>query len=133
MRNLSQYPITEEEAVTVLRQIASDIAEEEIICGDMRLLVLDAAISAIKIAFALRNIKKNQEDMAITTAPWNQEEIDFLNAWQKDSRIHPFNCVHEHEGKRMMTATKNGWKCQTCGYMQNWAHKFMLKNITERD
>lgn len=47
MRNLLQYPITDEEVIGYLKQLADEALKEEAI-GDMRPLFLDYAIEAIR-------------------------------------------------------------------------------------
>lgn len=72
-------------------------------------------------------------------APWNQDQIASLNAYQKSCCMHPFTCGNnrgdqahrEYAAKQedidwgILTATENGWVCPVCGYTQNWAHTFM--------
>lgn len=47
MRNLFEYPITDEEVIGYLRELADEALKEEAI-GDMRPLFLDYAIEAVK-------------------------------------------------------------------------------------
>lgn len=57
-------------------------------------------------------------------APFTDEQVKNLNAFQKAGYFHPFTC-----GKCScdLVATKDGWICPTegCGYTQDWAHGFM--------
>ena len=51
MRNILQYPITDEEVIEVLQRLQEDIAKEntvEMVVGDMRPLVLGYAIERFK-------------------------------------------------------------------------------------
>ena len=58
------------------------------------------------------------------TAPWSQDQVDSLNAYQESSAFHPFTCgaCDDREG---LTATTEGWRCKSCDYTQNWTHSFM--------
>lgn len=59
-------------------------------------------------------------------APFTEEQVEKLNAWQKLGFVHEFTCDNNHKGNRVLVATKDGWKCPSCPYTQNWAHEFML-------
>jgi len=59
-------------------------------------------------------------------APWNAEQVDNLNRFQRLGFMHPFTCPgHEGGGDRDLVATRGGWICRHCDYRQNWAHDFM--------
>lgn len=58
-------------------------------------------------------------------APWTQEQVDALNAWQKLGYVHEFTCPMDHPDDRVLTATPAGWICPSCSYTQNWAHDHM--------
>lgn len=55
-------------------------------------------------------------------APWNPEEVRHLNDFQH-SMFHPFTCA---KGCGILEATPDGWICRACGYVQDWAHRFMI-------
>lgn len=85
----------------------------------------------------------------IVRAPWTDEQVAGLNAWQAAGHVHPFTCGSEdHEivlprdreqraahpewpgtGHAVLIATPEGWVCsiQECAYRQDWAHDFMLQ------
>ena len=55
-------------------------------------------------------------------APFTQEQVDGLNAYQKAGIFHEYTCGNEHEGNRILVATVNGLRCPTCDYNQVWAY-----------
>ena len=66
-------------------------------------------------------------------APWTQEQVDALNAYQRDGWMHPYTCCGPDGCRdrlgvdgddRELVATKDGWVCRTCDYTQDWAHAF---------
>lgn len=63
-------------------------------------------------------------------APWSDEEVRNLNAWQLSGHVHPFTCLYRtdtpHDSdfghdKGTLFATRNGWVCLDCNYTQEWA------------
>ena len=77
-------------------------------------------------------------------APFTSEQVERLNAWQRDGRVHPFTCggdrgdvahvtyADEHGTERgELVASRDGWTCPVCGYRQNWAHAMMAEPIPE--
>jgi len=56
--------------------------------------------------------------------PWTPDEVATLNAWQHNGEVHPFTCGNDHDGNRVLVATRDGWICPTCDYTQAWAHSF---------
>jgi len=66
-------------------------------------------------------------------APWTDEQVTQLNAWQQSGYMHPFTCggsVHDgnvHGERPALFAERDGWVCPdtNCDYRQNWAHSFM--------
>ena len=79
-------------------------------------------------------------------APWTDEQVAGLNAWQACGYLHPFTCG---SGDRMdakhravqakrggdygqLVATPEGWLCPACGYRQTWAHAVMLNGPPPR-
>jgi hypothetical protein len=55
-------------------------------------------------------------------APWTNEQVAALNRWQQSNWVHPFTC---RCGKDLV-ATREGWRCGSCDYTQDWAHDSML-------
>ena len=57
-------------------------------------------------------------------APWTADQVDNLNRFQTEARMHPFTC-----GQCCMelVARRIGWHCSDpdCDYTQQWAHPFM--------
>jgi len=77
--------------------------------------------------------------MSQIKAPWTQEQVDALNAWQASDYVHPFTCGNRHTPEHkiyaqqhgqgdhgILVATPEGWKCPVCDYVQDWAHDFMF-------
>lgn len=58
-------------------------------------------------------------------APWTDEQVAALNAWQANDRVHPFTCANDHPDNRELVAHNDGWHCRVCDYRQDWAHDFM--------
>ena len=62
------------------------------------------------------------------TAPWTGEQVDALNRYQRSGVFHEFTCKDAHDGlDRTLFATREGWRCPHCEYVQNWAHESMLQ------
>lgn len=53
-------------------------------------------------------------------APFTDEQVDLLNAYQRSGRFHPYTCG---QCRQVLIATPTGWKCPSvaCDYKQNWA------------
>ena len=66
-------------------------------------------------------------DADLVHAPFTDEQVEALNAFQKLGYFHPFTCGHDHDGDRILVAANDGWHCvyPGCEYTQNWAHVFM--------
>jgi hypothetical protein len=58
------------------------------------------------------------------SAPWTDEQVTNLNAYQQGDVWHPFTCGNDSR-HRDLVATRDGWICPDCDYTQNWAHGFM--------
>ena len=67
-------------------------------------------------------------------APWSAEQVASLNGYQSSNAGHPFTCGNppcrsggENPESRYanLRATADGWRCDWCGYMQDWAWGFM--------
>jgi hypothetical protein len=68
----------------------------------------------------------------ILAAPWNEDQVSSLNAYQACGWHHPFTCgEREPDGTHhVLVATSDGWQCPRCmargeGYFQTWCHVFM--------
>lgn len=68
--------------------------------------------------------------------PWTQEQVDALNASQKDPTRHPYTCGNRKDiqkthadGEGVLVATLNGWMCPYCDYRQDWSHPIEPKPI----
>jgi hypothetical protein len=64
-------------------------------------------------------------------APWSDEVVERLKAWQADDRFHPFTCPGDKPGckrHRELIPTNEGWVCACGEYRQDWAHDFMGAN-----
>lgn len=59
-------------------------------------------------------------------APWTDEQVANLNAFQHDPRFHPFTCGND-SSHRVLVASQEGWHCEDCDYKQDWAHEFMAQ------
>lgn len=57
-------------------------------------------------------------------APFTDDQVAALNAFQDSGVFHPFTCGN---CRTDLIATKDGWKCpdHDCDYKQDWAHAFM--------
>lgn len=61
-------------------------------------------------------------------APWDDETVAALNAYQVAEIMHPYTCGGEHEGESVpLLATRDGWVCPLCDYAQDWAHAFSIE------
>ena len=68
----------------------------------------------------------------IIRAPWTEDQVASLNAYQKCRAYHPYTCGAEgcHDPVRshssgVLRATRDGWVCDICEkWHQDWAHKF---------
>jgi len=65
-------------------------------------------------------------DFPVIKAPWSPQQVDALNHWQALGYVHEFTCGNEHEGSRILFATRQGWICAHCDYRQDWAHQSMF-------
>jgi hypothetical protein len=69
---------------------------------------------------------------AMVEAPWNDDQVMSLNAYQACEWHHPFTCgERESDGTHhVLVATREGWYCPRCMarnrlYVQTWCHDFM--------
>ncbi len=58
-------------------------------------------------------------------APFTDEQVAALNAFQRLGHGQPFTCTHHSQIP--LVAAKEGWRCgdPNCAYTQAWAHSFM--------
>ena len=55
-------------------------------------------------------------------APWTDDQIRSLNAYQVEARVHPFTSPNGLD----LIATREGWREDLSGpVVQTWAHDFM--------
>lgn len=66
--------------------------------------------------------------MAKITAPFTAEQVVYLEIWQAGIGVHPFTCLHDHEGDKNLVPTETGWACPQCSYEQYWCHDFMCES-----
>ncbi len=58
-------------------------------------------------------------------APWTDDQVKSLNAYQNAGYLHPFT-FGSGEKQVDLIATKEGWVAQVDGpVVQTWAHEFM--------
>jgi hypothetical protein len=73
----------------------------------------------------------------VSTAPWNEYDVQTLNLFQSSAILHPYTCGDELCRRSTMAAPlvahPDGWRCQHCSYTQNWASSVMLdRGLLER-
>jgi len=60
--------------------------------------------------------------------PWTPEQVEALNAAQRDPSRHPYTCGNNRtdarhtDGEGVLVATPDGWVCPFCDYRQPWCH-----------
>lgn len=56
-------------------------------------------------------------------APWDEETVRRLNAYQASGAGHPYTCdrTHSSDPEAVLVATPGGWACPHCNYEQGWA------------
>ncbi len=71
--------------------------------------------------------------MAMVKAPWTDEQVMSLTAWQNNGYVHPYTCGQrdghplDPEGDYgVLVPTTDGWVCRHCDYTQEWAHDYSL-------
>lgn len=65
-----------------------------------------------------------EETLPPVFAPWTDDQVASLTAFQISPRWHPFTCGRDG-CRRPLRPTSNGWICDRCEYAQTWAHEFM--------
>lgn len=75
--------------------------------------------------------------------PWAAEQIEALDRYQKNVRVHPYTCGGDRDDEAhrryaiqhgqtdfgILVPTENGWACPVCDYKQEWAHRMSLHII----
>jgi hypothetical protein len=67
--------------------------------------------------------------MTLVEAPWTEEQVAALRAWQAYAMVHPFTAERRHpDGTEwLLIPTQNGWvEVEGGPVVQDWAHDFML-------
>jgi hypothetical protein len=69
------------------------------------------------------------------TAPFTDDQVKSLNAYQVSGVMHPFTCAHCRDqlgtyadgvfNDRLLVATNEGWTCPTCDTTQDWTWEWM--------
>jgi hypothetical protein len=67
-------------------------------------------------------------------APWTPQQVEALNRFQAERRMHPFTCGRRdqhRDNEGILVATVHGWHCPVddCGYTQDWALSFMVTDL----
>jgi hypothetical protein len=58
-------------------------------------------------------------------APFTEDQVKSLAAFQADPWMHPFTCRDNHAGDRVLKIGMTGWTCAACDYAQDWCHPWM--------
>jgi hypothetical protein len=58
------------------------------------------------------------------SAPFTDDQVASLNAYQGAEHWHPFTCGADG-CRAVLRAEPDGWRCPSCGHRQRWAHRFM--------
>lgn len=70
----------------------------------------------------------------IMQAPFTDDQVHSLAAYQQASTMHPFTCPNRGDDAHpsdpaarecRLIVTRAGWWCGYCTYDQSWAHAFM--------
>lgn len=67
----------------------------------------------------------------IIIAPWTEDQVAAINAWQASGVVHPFTCEADHARQQTLVAERDGWHCPDpdCSYTQDWA----MTSMTDLD
>lgn len=55
-------------------------------------------------------------------APYNNDQVGSLNAYQASGTFHEFTCANSHGP---LVANNDGWHCDKCNYAQRWSWAWM--------
>jgi hypothetical protein len=70
-------------------------------------------------------LERQDQERKVNAAPWSDDQVASLNAFQAAGVLHPFTCGGER-CRAVLMAEADGWHCPAgCGYKQTWAHPFM--------
>ena len=61
--------------------------------------------------------------MKCVKAPFTPAQVESLNAYQQQSRLHPYTCGRCADA--VLVATAGGWVCRQCDYKQDWCVSMM--------
>lgn len=64
-------------------------------------------------------------------APWTDEQVAALSAYQTSGGMHPYTCPHGGAHPPLIP-TVEGWRCAGCNYRQDWAHANPPNQTTAR-
>jgi hypothetical protein len=62
--------------------------------------------------------------MTTIFAPFSEEQVKRLQAWQTCELTHPYTCCTNelnNQCRETLEVHVDGLKCPKCGYVQNWA------------
>jgi hypothetical protein len=71
---------------------------------------------------------------AYVTDPFTADQVASMNGYQASGTGHEFTCGYDPCRRGTtdprslyapLRATQSGWRCDWCGYTQNWAFEFM--------
>lgn len=77
--------------------------------------------------------------MNVIKAPFTEQQVKNLNAYQAQGKFHPFTCCggnyegndkcerQNRTGEGLLKASVNGWICPCGKYTQDWAHESMAE------
>lgn len=68
-------------------------------------------------------------------APFTDEQVLSLNAFQRGEKSRPFTCAacsRAYKGEHVLVAGRNGLACRGCDFRQSWAIDWMLDWSWER-
>lgn len=69
------------------------------------------------------------ETFDLVRSPFNEQQIRILKYYQSCEFLHPFTCGNDHDGQKVLIITKDGWKCPSCDYTQDWVPSFIFNII----
>lgn len=68
----------------------------------------------------------NYRKIDISYAPWTEKQIEQLNEYQNDEKVHPYTC--EFHSELPLLVSEEGFYCSRCCYAQNWCFDFFKKD-----
>jgi hypothetical protein len=89
-------------------------------------------VNSIRAARVNFGVRRNELMQGTIEAPWTENQVASLNAYQKVSNHHAFTCgERDPDGsEHVLVAMWEGWYCPRCAangksYVQSWCHAFM--------